>query len=302
MSDPVQDLSAAPDGQAQHAAAAPVLLRTRADLRAAMQAERAAGRTLGFVPTMGALHDGHLSLLRIAAQHADRTLVSIFVNPTQFAPTEDLARYPRSEVQDISALAEAGCHFVFAPPVEEMYPAGSVTRVRVPGVSEPLEGEFRPHFFEGVATVVAKLLTVAGADVAVFGEKDWQQLQVIRRLVEDLCIPTRILAGPTLREPDGLAMSSRNAYLTAVARQQAIALPRALDGLAAFLAAGGDIADGTARAAAALLEAGFASVDYIAVADPATLAPLGPGPLAGPARLLAAAWLDGTRLIDNRAA
>lgn len=280
----------------------PRIIRDRAGLRACVRALQASGRTVGFVPTMGALHEGHLALVRVAAARADATLVSIFVNPAQFAPHEDLDRYPRTEAADVARLASVGCDLVYIPPVAEMYPPGAVTRVRVPGVSEPLEGAFRPHFFEGVATVVTKLLLQAGADVAVFGEKDWQQLQVIRRLVADLDIPTTILAGPTERDADGLALSSRNAYLGAQARTRAVALPRALDALAAHLAAGGAVEAGIAAATDALLAAGFARVDYVAVADPQTLAPLGPGPLDRPARLLAAAWLDGTRLIDNRAA
>jgi pantoate--beta-alanine ligase len=279
--------------------ASPVLLRGRAALRACSAALKAQGLSLGFVPTMGALHDGHLSLVRLAGQEADRTLVSIFVNPAQFAPHEDLDRYPRTEAADIDRLASVGCDFVYIPAVEEMYPPGAVTRVRVPGVSEPLEGVFRPHFFEGVATVVAKLLIQAGADVAVFGEKDWQQLQVIRRLVADLDIPTRIVAGPTLRDPDGLAMSSRNAYLSPDARARAVALPRALEALAAHLKSAGRVDEGVARAQAALRDAGFDRIDYVAAADPETLLSLGPGPVDQAARLLAAAWLGGTRLIDN---
>lgn len=280
----------------------PQIVRSIADLRSAVARIRASGGTIGFVPTMGALHDGHLALVRAARAEASHTLVSIFVNPAQFAPHEDLDRYPRTEAADLSRLAEVGCDLVYLPTVADMYPPGAVTRVRVPGVSEPLEGAFRPHFFEGVATVVTKLLIQAGADVAVFGEKDWQQLQVIQRLAADLDIPTRIIGAPTERDHDGLALSSRNAYLTPVARARAAALPQALLALRAELEAGAIVGDALARAQAALAAAGFDPIDYVAVCEPGTLeaVPAG-GPLTAPARLLAAAWLDGTRLIDNMA-
>ncbi len=280
--------------------APPLIVRSIADLRAAVARIRAAGGTIGFVPTMGALHDGHLALVRAAQAEASHALVSIFVNPAQFAPHEDLDRYPRTEAADVARLAEAGCALVYAPAVAEMYPPGAVTRVRVPGVSAPLEGQFRPHFFEGVATVVTKLLIQAGADVAVFGEKDWQQLQVIRRLAADLDIPTRIIGAPTERDTDGLALSSRNAYLSPEARARAVALPQALLALKADLESGAVVGPSVARALAALAAAGFGPVDYVAVCEPHTLEALpDDAPLAGPARLLAAAWLDGTRLIDN---
>lgn len=278
----------------------PLIVRSIAELRAAVARIRAAGGTIGFVPTMGALHEGHLALVRTAQAQASHTLVSIFVNPAQFAPHEDLDRYPRTEAADVARLADVGCALVYAPSVEEMYPAGAVTRVRVPGVSEPLEGQFRPHFFEGVATVVTKLLIQAGADVAVFGEKDWQQLQVIRRLATDLDIPTRIIGAPTERDADGLALSSRNAYLSADARSRATALPRALLALKSDLEAGALVGPAVERARATLTDAGFGPVDYVAVCQPHTLEAFADDQsLAGPARLLAAAWLDGTRLIDN---
>lgn len=275
------------------------LARTVADLRRQVAAWRADGLTVGFVPTMGALHEGHLSLVRLALQHADRVVASVFVNPTQFGPYEDFAAYPRDEARDAALLEGAGCHLLFAPSVEEMYPAGASTTVTVAGVSEPLDGQARPGHFAGVATVVTKLLNQCGPDVAVFGEKDYQQLQVIRRLVIDLDLPVTILGGPTARADDGLALSSRNAYLTAEERQIAPRLHAELRRAHDRIRAGDPVSAVEADAVAALLAAGFASVDYVEARAPLTLDRRGPGPAEGQVRVLAAARLGRTRLIDN---
>jgi len=277
----------------------PPVVRTVAELRRQVADWRADGARIALVPTMGALHEGHLSLVRLARAHARRVVASIFVNPTQFAPHEDFDAYPRDESRDAALLAEAGCDLLFAPTVGEMYPPGFATRVTVGGVSEPLDGQARPGHFEGVATVVAKLLNQARPDVAVFGEKDYQQLQVIRRLVRDLDLGVEVLGGATARAPDGLALSSRNAYLTPEERPVAARLHQALQRLAASVRGGAPIATAEREAAKALLAAGFARVDYVEVRDPATLTRLGPGPATGPARVLAAAVLGRTRLIDN---
>ena len=275
------------------------IVRTVADLRAQVSAWRAAGLRIGFVPTMGALHEGHLSLVRLAGGRADRVVASVFVNPTQFAPHEDFDAYPRDEAGDAALLASAGCALMFAPTVAEMYPPGASTTVTVAGVSEPLDGQARPTHFAGVATVVTKLLNQCAADVAVFGEKDYQQLQVIRRLARDLDIPTEILGAPTARAEDGLALSSRNAYLTEAQRAAAPALNQALRIAAEALRGGGRVDEVEAQALAAIQAAGFASVDYFEARGAEDLARLGPGPLEGGARLLTAARIGRTRLIDN---
>jgi pantoate--beta-alanine ligase len=273
------------------------VVRSVADLRATIAGWRAAGATVGLVPTMGALHAGHMSLVARVATLADRVVATIFVNPTQFAASEDLSSYPRREARDFELLRNAGVPLVFAPPVEEMYPAGFATTVTVARVGEGLCGAFRPGHFAGVATVVAKLLLQALPDVAVFGEKDYQQLQVIRRLVIDLDIPVRIEGAPTVRETDGLALSSRNAYLDDAERRVAPSLYRALTATAARLAAGAPSGTALADGIIALETAGFAPVDYLEWRDAETLKP---EPLPGrPSRLLAAAWLGKTRLIDN---
>jgi pantoate--beta-alanine ligase len=265
-------------------------------LRAAIRDWRRDGLSVAMVPTMGALHDGHISLVRAALSTADRCIVSIFVNPAQFAPTEDLDKYPRQLARDLDRLAQAGAHLAFTPTVAEMYPAGFATKISVGGPSSGLESDFRPTFFEGVATVVVKLFLQALPDRAIFGEKDYQQLCVVRKLCRDLDLPVDIVGAPTVRDAHGLAMSSRNAYLGAteldVARQLNVVLRQA----AAALAAGTDESSVTAKAAAALLEAGFDRVDYVAAREKLTLAPWRRD---SEGRLLAAAWLGKTRLIDN---
>ncbi len=246
---------------------------------------------------MGALHEGHLKLVQAARKAAPHVLVSIFVNPSQFGPNEDFARYPRREAEDMAALEALGVPLVFAPSVEEMYPQGYATAVTVGGPALGLETDFRPAFFQGVATVVAKLLIAALPDVATFGEKDYQQLQVVKRLVVDLGLPTEILPVATVREPDGLALSSRNVYLGEEERRAAPLLYRTLTDTAQRLTEGACAEVALAKAESLLAEAGF-RVDYVALRHAETLAPLA---AVGkePARLLAAAWLGSTRLIDN---
>lgn len=273
------------------------IVRSVADLRARVKYWRDQGLSVAFVPTMGALHRGHLTLVETGLELADRVVASIFVNPTQFGPNEDLSRYPRQEAKDAEALYEAGCHLLFAPNVEEMYPQGFATSVSVAGVSEGLCGTVRPGHFAGVATVVTKLLLQCLPDLALFGEKDWQQLAVIRRLARDLDIPVEIVGVPTVREADGLAMSSRNAYLSPEERAIAPAIHRALVAVAEGLKAGRPAEELCHRAAADLIAAGFKSVDYVEVRDADSLAPL--ATLTRPARILAAARLGGARLIDN---
>jgi pantoate--beta-alanine ligase len=278
----------------------PQIVNTIGLLRARLAGVRRDGARIGLVPTMGALHDGHLSLVHKTRKHADRVVVSIFVNPTQFAPHEDFDRYPRTLNADAHKLAAAGgTDLIFAPSVGEMYPQGFATRIFVGGPSEGLETDFRPYFFAGVATVVAKLLLAVMPDVATFGEKDYQQLLVVRRLAADLGLATEIIGAPIVREADGLAMSSRNAYLNPderlIAGQMNLVLKRAI----AELRKGAPIAAAEEAGRSGLLEAGFNSVDYVAARDAATLAPL--AALDRPARLLAAAKVGNTRLIDNLA-
>jgi pantoate--beta-alanine ligase len=275
------------------------IVRTVEELRAKVRAWRAQGDRIGFVPTMGALHEGHLSLVRLARDRAGHVVASVFVNPTQFGPNEDFDAYPRSEARDAELLAQAGCELLFAPTVAEMYAPGFSTTVSVAGVSEPLDGAARPGHFAGVATVVTKLLLQCGPDVAVFGEKDYQQLQVIRRLVRDLDIPVEIVGGPTARAEDGLALSSRNAYLSVEERAQAPALARTLAEAARRLRNGAEVAAVENQARAELAAAGFGKIDYVEVRGAEDLARLGPGPSSVPARILAAAFLGRTRLIDN---
>lgn len=275
----------------------PAIVRNVGALRAAVAAYRGSGERVALVPTMGALHGGHMALVDAARGAAERTIVSIFINPTQFAPTEDLASYPQSEAEDLEKLEAAGVDLVFMPAADEVYGDGFATSVSVAGPGDGLESAARPHFFTGVATVVAKLLLQCLPDAATFGEKDYQQLQVVRRLVRDLDIPCEILAIPTVREADGLACSSRNAYLTPAERAVAAHLFEILQAMAQRLATGGaiiaEIEDGMRR----LQEAGFDAVDYLALCDGESLAPL--SELKDGARLLAAVRLGNTRLIDN---
>ncbi|MBZ8132355.1 pantoate--beta-alanine ligase [Afifella sp. IM 167] len=267
------------------------------ELRAQIAAWRKAGDKIALVPTMGALHAGHLMLVEAAQAKAERVVVSIFVNPSQFGPNEDFSRYPRRQEEDLAALEKLGVPLVFAPSVAEMYPQGFATTIGVDGPALGLETDFRPNFFRGVATVVAKLLIAALPDFATFGEKDYQQMQVVRRMVADLAIPTTILPVATMREPDGLALSSRNLYLGAEERQTAPLLYRVLTETASALRAGMAPAETLQAANARLSEAGF-RVDYVALCDAESLERLQELPEA-PARLLAAAWLGTTRLIDN---
>ncbi len=275
------------------------IVRTVCDLRRAVEGWKSEGHAVGLVPTMGALHEGHLSLVRLAGAQAGRVVASVFVNPTQFAPHEDYDAYPRNEAADAALLAEAGCHLLYAPGVAEMYPNGFATTVTVSGLTDVLDGLARPTHFAGVATVVTKLLTQAQPHLAVFGEKDFQQLQVIRRLVRDLDLPVDIVPGPIVRAADGLALSSRNAYLTDAERRVAAELNRALRQAVEALRARRPVADAEADAVARLTAAGFAKIDYVEVRRPHDLARLGPGPLAESARILAAAHIGRTRLIDN---
>jgi pantoate--beta-alanine ligase len=267
-------------------------------LRLAVSAWRKQGLSVGLVPTMGALHEGHLSLVRAAKAQCQRVVASLFVNPKQFAPHEDFERYPRDEAGDSQLLAGVGCDLLYAPERAAMYPEGFTTNVLVPSLSTMLEGEFRPHFFGGVATVVAKLLLQGLPDHAFFGEKDYQQLLVIRRMVRDLDIPVAIHGCPTVREHDGLAMSSRNAYLTPDERRIAVRLNLILHDAIKEVHAGEPIEEAEAEARRHLVASGFTSVDYVAIRDAETLAPV--SDLAH-ARILAAAWLGKTRLIDNMA-
>jgi pantoate--beta-alanine ligase len=269
-------------------------------LREAVAAWRSRGARIGLVPTMGALHEGHLSLARAAKADNERVIASLFVNPRQFAPHEDFERYPRDEAGDAALLAGAGCDLLYAPDRAAMYPEGFATNVIVSTVSTPLEGEFRPHFFGGVATVVTKLLLQAMADAAYFGEKDYQQLLVIKRLARDLDLRTQIVGCPTVREADGLAMSSRNAYLSTDERRVAAQLNVILREAIAAVRAGAAIGETETAAAQELKAAGFSVVDYVAFRDAETL--VSANDLSRPARILAAAWIGKTRLIDNIAA
>ncbi len=279
--------------------ALPPVARRVSEVRARVAEWRKTGLSVALVPTMGALHDGHLTLVRTALKAADRAVVSIFVNPTQFGPNEDFAAYPRTEDADLAKLASVGASLLFAPTVAEMYPQGFSTAITVAGVSEGLCGATRPGHFSGVATVVTKLLQQVQPDVAAFGEKDYQQLQVLRRLVRDLDMPVAILGVPTVREADGLALSSRNAYLSAEERAVAPALQRALADAAAAMTGGMPVAAALDAARAAILGAGFAAIDYLELRAADGLAPL--TEVDRPARILVAARLGRTRLIDNLA-
>lgn len=270
-------------------------------LRTRVRGWREERLSVGFVPTMGALHQGHLALVQLAKAQCDRVVASIFVNPAQFAPGEDFEAYPRTVIADSAHLAEARCDLIYLPGTEVIYPEGFATSISMTGPALGLESDARPHFFNGVATVVAKLLGQVRPDIAVFGEKDYQQLLVIRQLARDLDLGVEILAGETVRERDGLALSSRNAYLSAPERQRAGQLNVILKQFAAALAAGQTVAQARQIALEAC-HAGFDAVDYVDVRCTRSLAPLPEGRLETPARVLAAVRLGKTRLIDNCAA
>ena len=263
------------------------------------QARAALEGRVALIPPMGALHAGHMALVAEARERAERIVASIFVNPTQFGPSEDYSRYPRHEERDSAMLQGAGCDLLWAPRVEEIYPAGFATTVSVSGVSDRWEGEARPGHFDGVATVVAKLLLAVRPDIALFGEKDFQQLAVIRRMVADLGLPVEIVAVPTVREVDGLALSSRNAYLSPDERARAAALPNALKAARAHIVAGGRVGEALRQAKQSLVDAGFLRIDYFALVDASTLEPQDSAQ--GDMRLIAAAVIGSTRLIDNLA-
>jgi len=275
----------------------PALIDTLSGLRARVRDWRGNGERIALVPTMGALHDGHLTLVRAAAAQAERVIVSIFVNPTQFAPHEDFDRYPRNLDGDLNLLAGTGAHAVYAPDRATMYPPGHQTRVTPGGIAEPMEGAFRPGFFTGVATIVTKLFNQVAPDLALFGEKDYQQLMVIRQMVRDLDLPIQIIGCPIARAGDGLALSSRNAYLSEAERKAAPTLHAVLADLASALTGGADYADLQRSALTRLTDAGFETPDYLDFRDAATLEPLARADK--PGRLLVAARLGTTRLIDN---
>jgi len=272
-------------------------LRTVSELRDHLRAERQAGRTIGLVPTMGAFHAGHVSLMERARAETDVVVVSLFVNPTQFAPTEDLAAYPRDEARDAAIAQETGVDVLFAPPVAQVYPDGFQTTVHVGALAESLEGAQRPGHFDGVATVVTKLLNMVGPDVAFFGQKDAQQALIVRRVVRDLDIPVRIEVCPTVREPDGLAMSSRNAYLAPPERERAVALRRALDAAEAAVAAGERDAAAVATAARGAMEPYGVEPEYLALVASDSLQPV--EQIDGEILVALAARVGHARLIDN---
>ncbi len=273
------------------------VIRFAAELRKTVQQWRRRGQRVALVTTMGGLHDGHLSLVRLAKKHAGRVVVSVFVNPTQFAPHEDFQSYPRNEERDWHKLLSVQPDVMYAPEVNEIYPHDFATRVEVAGVTQTLEGISRPHFFAGVTTVVAKLFLQCLPDVAVFGEKDYQQLLVVKRMVKDLAFPITILPGPIVRESDGLAMSSRNVYLDARERSVAPQLYAVIRDVAADLASGRPARESLTQGKVRLESAGF-RIDYLEVRDSDTLTPIEDFPHAR-ARLLAAVYLGSVRLIDN---
>ena len=276
----------------------PRVVETIAELRDALAGPRQQGQTIGLVPTMGALHAGHVSLVEAAAQRCDVVAVTVFVNPTQFAPNEDFERYPRNLEADLALLAASGAQLVFAPAVTEIYRPGNQTSVDVGEVTKKLEGRFRPDHFRGVATIALKLFEIAQPDAAFFGQKDYQQTLVIRRMVADLDVPVRIEVCRTVRDADGLALSSRNAYLSADERQRALAIPRSLE-LAANLVAGGtsDAAAIAAKMRDLLAQSHVEPIDYVALVDPETLDDV--ATVSGPTLAVIAAYVGKTRLIDN---
>lgn len=275
----------------------PLIVRTVADLRRETARWRSQGLRYAVVPTMGAIHSGHTHLVSEGLKRADRVITTIFVNPKQFAAHEDLDKYPRDEAGDIDKLGAAGCQLIFLPAPDEVYPEGFSTTVSLTGPAKAgLEDKFRPQFFAGVATVVAKLFNQTGADYAMFGEKDYQQLQVVTRMAKDLDIPVEVVGVPTVREEDGLAKSSRNVYLSKAERQQALAIYRNLTNAAERIRAGAAPQTATRTASRMLMALGF-NVDYLTARNAATLAK--PQTRDEPLRLLAAAWLGKTRLIDN---
>ncbi|HEX6767530.1 MAG TPA: pantoate--beta-alanine ligase [Polyangiaceae bacterium] len=278
----------------------PRVTTTAAEFRAACDAVRAERGTLGLVPTMGALHAGHLALVAEARRRADVAALTIFVNPTQFGPNEDFAKYPRVLERDLELCREAGVAVVFAPPAHEMYPVGETTRVRVERLTEHLCGPFRPGHFEGVATIVTKLFVLAGSSVAVFGRKDYQQLQVVRRLARDLLLPVEVVGHPTLREADGLALSSRNQYLSAEERARALAVPRGLSAAVRAHAAGERRAGELRRRVLDAVAPISSRIDYVSVADADDLEPIAADANVENRALIAVALFVGTtRLIDN---
>ena len=273
------------------------IIRTIGDLGPALLPWREAGEIIALVPTMGALHAGHMALIEAARSEADRVVATIFVNPLQFGPSEDLDRYPRQEAEDAELLRHHRCDLLWMPTADQLYPPGFSTSVTVSGISERWDGEARPGHFAGVATVVAKLFTAVRPDLAFFGEKDFQQLAVIRRMEADLGLGVSVRGVPTVRDHDGLALSSRNAYLSADERRRAVALPQALEQAGEAILGGEPVAAALDDARRKLADAGFSRVDYFALVDSATLEPLdAPG---GEMRLIAAAVMGSTRLIDN---
>lgn len=278
-------------------------VRTKADLRKIIYDWRQAGLRIGFVPTMGALHNGHLSLIKRALEVCDRVVASIFVNPEQFAPGEDLDVYPRAEDEDCAKLQDVGCHLAYCPSLEEMYPEGSLTNIRVEDMSDLLDGGPRPHFFYGVATVVARLFIHVRPDVAVFGQKDYQQFQIIKRMVHDLGFEIEIIGGETIRHADGLAQSSRNLYLSPEERRGAGGMFAALHRAKMRIEAGTPIEAALKEARGHLTACGFSKVDYVTTADPHTLLALDEAVAVKgkEGRLLGAGWFGKTRLIDNMA-
>ncbi|GAO80821.1 MULTISPECIES: pantoate--beta-alanine ligase [unclassified Sphingopyxis] len=275
------------------------IIRDIAMLHRAVTALKQGGKSVALVPTMGSLHNGHLSLVRMARRVADHAVVSIFVNPTQFGPNEDFDAYPRDEARDAAMLAQEGTGLLWAPDVATMYPGGHSTHIEVAGLGADYCGAARPGHFDGVATVVAKLFNQVRPDVAIFGEKDWQQLAIIRRMARDLDFGIDIMGAPIARDSDGLALSSRNAYLSKEQRAAATAFPDALSTAAKAIAGGADVGETLAKAEAAIIKGGFDSVDYVALADADSLERL--SVFRAPARLLAAARIGKTRLIDNLA-